>query len=889
MDTSEPFLLGEPSLAKLDRELAFARAQSELLGRKRVPPVIGRFQVEALLGRGGMGAVYRCFDPNLGRYVAIKAIGDDPDAVNRERLLREAQALAKLSHPNVVAVYEVASGDDDTVWIAMELIPGVTLETWARTERGWRETASIYLQAARGLAAAHEVEITHRDFKPANAILGEDGVVRVLDFGLAQAERPPESMPDPLGLGGLTEAGAIMGTPAYMSPEQIDGSHIDAASDQFSFCVGFFEALYGQRPYRGKNLAQLGASIRTRAVVRPTGTGVPRALHQLVERGLQPDPRQRHASMHALVDALERLLRPKRIWPWASGAMALATTAALGVVLARPQPVAVPPCGGFESEISEAWTPQRRDALSAIAGEIRGELLASQIDAHVEQWTMLRRQACMDSSRGDTELGRRRLVCLTQKRQQLASWVAVATEAKTLVPAVLRPQLDLHECRDDATVLARFRPPPPQKQQAVEVLDSTIERVWALYRVGQTRAALSLAQEVREDAAQLQYPPTSARAAHQLGTVLLHEEYNERGVEVLNEAVVSAEAGGDDLVRARALIQLAAGLSKLRREEQAGQTLDVAQAICERLEWVPHNEMARLELLRADLEADSGRYEIAIRHIRVALEHDGQSEHPAPDTRWRANNRLASIYYSLGKGEESKAAAIEAVRIIDAMGGPTYAKMAAVWTNLGAAASFLGDLDAAQSAFARGLEIRRALGRPDDPSLANPLMNISAIAVARKDYEFAEKSLADADELWTKTYGDDHPKLAVVRHNQAKIARARGDLEGALALHLEGLSLRQNGLGMQHELAAESLQMVADAYSEVGKFEEALRSADLCESISRKALGDDAPNLAYCIGSQSLALDGLGKKAAARNRAKSGLVLAQDPTVKAWLEKLAEP
>lgn len=890
MEPSVPLRRRGPSPLRLDKELAFARVRSRLLGAELVAPSIGRFQVEELLGRGGMGAVYRCLDPELGRHVAVKVIQGDADPNNRERLLREAQALAKLPHPNVVTIYEVGSGGEEAVWIAMELIAGVTLEQWAQTERTWRETASVYLQAARGLAAAHAVDIVHRDFKPANAILGDDGVVRVLDFGLAQGARVAEPVRDVVELERLTETGAVMGTPAYMSPEQMNGQVVDAASDQFSFCVGLFEALYGERPYRGKTLEQLRASMQARALARPTGARVPRGLQRLVERGLQPNPSQRHPSMAAVVDALERLLRPRRIWPWSSAGAAVAASVALGLVLTRPQPSGGPTCTGFEREIAGAWTGEDRAMLVAAVGPTHGERIASEIDAGIEEWTTLRRQACLDSTRGDTELGRRRLVCLTRKRQQLASWVDVLAEAKAEVPGWLRaPALDLHECRDEATVLAKFEPPPDDKREAVEALDARIERVWAFYQLGQTSEALELAEAVRVDAAELRYPPTESRAAYQLGTVLLHEEYNERGVEVLNEALVSAEAGGDDHARAAALIQLAAGLSKLRRHEQARRSLDVAQAILERLEGGPGNEMAKLELLRADLEVDAGRYEDGIPHARRALELHADSEHPLPDMGWRANNLLATIDYRLGKGEEAMAAAEEAVRIIDAMGGPTYPKMAAVWTNLGAAATLLGDLDAAQAAFQRGLDIRRELGRADDPSLANPLMNIAAIAIAREDYASAETSLEDAEALWTEAYGADHPKLAVVRHNQAKIARAKGEPARALELHLQGLALRQEGLGRAHELTASSWQMVADAQVEVGRFDEALRSANNCESISREALGDEAPSLAYCMGSQAQALAGLGERGAARKRALAGLALAKDPQAKAWLEELAGP
>ena len=277
---------------------------------------IGRYIVLSLVGKGGMGEVYAAYDPELDRKVAIKLLrvrGNQAEAVEgRSRLLREAQAVAKLSHPNVVVVYDVGAFEDQ-VFMAMEFIDGHTLTYWMHAAaRRWTEVLKVFAEAGRGLAAAHEKDMVHRDFKPDNVMLGTDGQVRVMDFGLARlmigreapvapppavpttrkrfappegrplvddddadldktrtigrSESPPaperihavpgDSPPHP-----LTETGAVLGTPAYMSPEQFAGRQNDARSDQFSFCIALYEALYGERPFGGTSLPALTASV----------------------------------------------------------------------------------------------------------------------------------------------------------------------------------------------------------------------------------------------------------------------------------------------------------------------------------------------------------------------------------------------------------------------------------------------------------------------------------------------------------------------------------------------------------------------------------------------------------------------------------------------------
>ena len=303
------------------------------------PSHIGRFVVLRRVGEGGMGIVFAAYDNELERRVALKLVRARAHGNTGARIKREAQALARLSHPNVVHVYEVGSFEDQ-IFVAMEYITGPTLAEWAKSlvpgpER-WRQVLATYIQVGRGLAAAHVARIVHRDFKPANAIVGDDGRVRVLDFGIARAAdpdassysgplEPPEpslSAPaleahtldetlasetsDPLSMP-LTQTGALMGTPAYMSPEQFERRGVGPASDQFSFCIALWEALYGERPFAGGNPAALMIAVLNGQLRSPpSNTSVPGWVHQILLRGLATDPEARWPSMEVLLDALGR-------------------------------------------------------------------------------------------------------------------------------------------------------------------------------------------------------------------------------------------------------------------------------------------------------------------------------------------------------------------------------------------------------------------------------------------------------------------------------------------------------------------------------------------------------------------------------------------------------
>jgi hypothetical protein len=318
-----------------------------------------RYQLLEPVGIGGMGVVYTAFDTKLQRKVAVKRLRELAVAASAEkrraRFLREAQLLASLSHPNVLTVHDVG-GVDPELYVVMELVDGWPMSRWiteADPRPGWRRILDVYEQVGRGLSAAHQLGVVHRDVKPENILVARNGRVLIGDFGLAGLVEAAGATPDPADFPtGLTQTGAVLGTPAYMAPEQHEGRPADMLSDQFSFCVSLYESLHGRRPFPGQTAGEIAASVRT---VRPTiGTdGVPRAVDRVVTRGLTVDPRQRHPSMDALLAALAgaREQRPVKsmLMAGATGVV-LAATVAAAIVVARREPnagreqvVTVPP------------------------------------------------------------------------------------------------------------------------------------------------------------------------------------------------------------------------------------------------------------------------------------------------------------------------------------------------------------------------------------------------------------------------------------------------------------------------------------------------------------------------------------------------------------------
>ena len=293
----------------------------------------GRYRIDEVVGAGAMGLVCSAYDQTLKRLVALKLyrrVGGTDAVRLRERLVREAESMARLSHPNIITIYD-AGVVGDQVFIAMELLRGGTLSSWLGSPRSWREIVEVFVQAGRGLQAAHSAGIVHRDFKPDNVLLGQDGRVCVTDFGLArlmEAVEEPAALSSLLSNGSMSASNGIVGTPAYMAPEQLRGEKVGATADQFSFCVALYEALYGVRPFAANGPAAQLDAIEQGFLLAPKRADAPVRLRAILVRGLSADPEARFPSMKALVDLLDLGERRRR----RNIRIAVATTSSLALI-----------------------------------------------------------------------------------------------------------------------------------------------------------------------------------------------------------------------------------------------------------------------------------------------------------------------------------------------------------------------------------------------------------------------------------------------------------------------------------------------------------------------------------------------------------------------------
>ncbi|HVE86942.1 MAG TPA: protein kinase, partial [Myxococcales bacterium] len=390
-------------------------ARAEAAPEPQRGDTLDRFLILGELGRGGMGVVYAAFDPQLDRKVALKLLRPDAGAAaslaageQRRRLLKEAQALARLSHPHVVRVYE-AREVGDQVFVVMELVEGTTLGEWLRERaRPWREVLEVFVKAGHGLHAAHRAGLVHRDFKPENVLIGKDGRVLVTDFGLARVESmeqtPGTARPAVTAIAdpdALTRSGALVGTPAFMAPEQWEGAFADARSDQFSFAVALHLGLYGCRPFDGDRTADLRKAVLSGQVPpAPRGSHVPRWVRRSLLRGLSVTSSDRFPSMAEMLSELSR--NPLQRWraPLAAAAAVLlvAAGAALGAFRTDPRALL---CKGAEQKLAGAWDAPRKAAVqqallqahSPYAKDVWAGVERT-LDDYAAAWVAMQRDAC---------------------------------------------------------------------------------------------------------------------------------------------------------------------------------------------------------------------------------------------------------------------------------------------------------------------------------------------------------------------------------------------------------------------------------------------------------------------------------------------------------------
>ena len=543
-----------PGADHLDLAVARSRVAEALFG-DAAPIKVGRYVLIERAGAGGMGVVWSAWDPELGRPVALKLASSGDEAV-RARARDEGRALARLSHPNVVPIYDVFD-DEQGVFLVMELVKGKTLRALAAEGEQVHELVRAYRQAGEGLAAAHAVGLIHRDFKPDNAILGADGRVRVLDFGLAHDAAPSDDAPE------------IAGTPRYMAPEQRDGKPLTAAVDQYALGVALREAIGGPPP---------------------------RWLEPIIARATADDPANRYSSMDELlrVLALDPRARWRRRAAVGGGVIALGAVA-VAFTLGRAGREESP-CGGGPALIAQSWGAAPRAAVARRFGELTTpyaiaatpRVLAT-LDAYASGWLRLHRASCEAHRRGEisSDLLDRRAGCLARRRGGLSTIGELARnvtgdDLPKLVIA-LGELPDLAACEDDEVLVASVQPPrrdiAPEATAITELLArADVERDAGHYENATRDADAGLAR-----ARAVGYRPLIARALLARGRVTLTTYADDRGAAVFGEATREALASGDEALAIEAFARQMWAVSTTRGPADAADGLPLVEAILERL------------------------------------------------------------------------------------------------------------------------------------------------------------------------------------------------------------------------------------------------------------------------------------------------------------------
>ena len=537
-----------------------------LLGQLHPGSQVDRYQILGAIGRGGMGEVYAAYHPDLNRRIALKVV-HQLGAESREhatRLLREARAIARLSHSNVVSVYD-AGTVDDRVYIAMEFVDGETVDAWLHSRpRSWREVVDVFIAAGRGLAAAHAAGIVHRDFKPQNVMIGRDGGVRVMDFGLARLAEEPADLPaasvvPPAALT-VTKTGTVVGTPAYMAPEQFRGEAIDERADQFSFCVALHEALFGQRP-------PLPHLERTETAEPSPISSVPSWLRAAVSRGMADAREQRFSSMDALIRLLVRgRARPRRRALGAGVSVAIMLVAIGGWRVARGGRIH---CEVPTPRLDAAWSghdDSRRQAIhraftasGRATAETSWQRVATALDEYVSRWSAMYVDTCEATHvRGEqsAEVLNLRMSCLAENLDDTRALTNVlsAADPDAVAHAVTAMQglAPIERCAN-LSVLRSAVPLPRDAPtlQKVRELRASLKEAQVLRDLANGPAAFKRASALQSRVDATGHGPLRAELLELIGETSIEARGLKWSEATLKDALFIAEAARDDATAAR--------------------------------------------------------------------------------------------------------------------------------------------------------------------------------------------------------------------------------------------------------------------------------------------------------------------------------------------------
>lgn len=767
------------SCRPLVAQLAHVLAPAEPPGPRK-GLVVGRYVVLEPIGAGALGEVFSAYDTTLERTVALKwlfaGVSDDREAL-RARLIAEARALAQVQHPHVVAVYDVLAQADADV-IVMELVTHArSFRSFVGARQPWRETVQSFLDAADGLAAAHERHVTHRDFKPDNVLVTESGRVVVVDFGLAR--QSALDTPD-----GPARASTISGTPAYLAPERWQGHLANDLSDQFSFCVSLYECLTGRLPFAATTLDARLAEIR-QGPPPFTLDGGQRVIAAL-NRGLAFDAAARWPSMRALSDELEQALRStrRRQAIFLGVALAVGTIAALVFGLQHR----TSRCDGVEVPVTATWSSERRSAVIASlratghpAAAPLTDRIVTALDRSFVALAATRRRACMATAfEGESELSLAgRQTCIGRRLADLDALVRgfEHAEPKSLERAMLAIEslTPASECLSTQLTARDAMPGGPARDE-VQRLIAKVAEVRAARLLGKTKDSIALAETMVPAIRTTGWKPLLSDALLEWGKGLQRtSKFDEARLRML-EALELAIAAHDDEQAFSATVDLAyldgidrklpeAGAAWVRLSHAYAPTPSLSEAL-------RVGNVEAVLLIRADKAGDAVAPLQAL-EARLVKEHLLESVNGA-----RLLTNLSAALRESGKASESVELSRRSLEIMERVLSANHPDVAAGVNNLGSALSDLGRFDEAVPYFERSVELRETLFGKGHVSTATPLYNLGELAFRRGDgtrslemYRrsrlVAEAAEPDGDDAWDCKMGEGLALGLLGRHDES--------------------------------------------------------------------------------------------------------------------------
>ena len=803
---------------------------------------IGRFLVIDRLGAGGMGRVYRAYDPDLDRRVAVKVLltAKREDDKATARLLREARTMAQLNHPNVVTVFE-AGMFEGNVFVAMEYVDGGTLEEWMHEQEvgtaSRREGAiELAVQAARGLAAAHEAGVVHRDLKPANMLIDATGRLRIADFGLAssRAGATPDYADRRATEERLTETGGVMGTPAYMAPEQQRGL-ADERSDQFSYCVSFFEAVYGVTPYAGRTLMARLESIERGDVQEPEIGREPMWLWRSLLRGLSPEPDDRFAEVASLLAVLESNRRPRRRGTIALVGMGVVAAVAAAFYAGQGD---TQRCGDVQERLGDAWSESRRAAVEAAlerselpySASMAGRVLAV-LDRYAESWSEGYAEACSatwirgEQSERTLDL---RMQCLDRGRAALGfvGETLAAGDDDALRQAVsLGEKLpDLAACADRETLQRRSEGRTLEQITAAAAASTKLDKGLVLRDIGRFEESDALLVAVREDGEAHALPELVSRAEAHLSQLRADQARFDESIEHADAGLRAAQASRDGDVAAVAHLSKARVELNRKDVDATRFHLDLAEAAIERGDSPPERP-GQVAFMRGDVAGIVGDADEAVRQIDRAFEIFAESRGPN-------SADIGSILYTKGRalavaGRQNEALEVflQSAAIVAEAYGDQHPGQAPGLSGAGSVHLILGEPEKALELDRRGYDLLAA-----DPGYRPQLRAQATLRIADEHNRLGRQDealewLDRAERVFNDVMGPDDPMTVYVEFSRGSILLdSRRDYEGAAA-SFRNVIARWDGLEAQQSDTFIARLNLAIALSRAQKHDEAVTSA----------------------------------------------------------------